>query len=155
MFIMCRDQYWPNQDLEEIFICSICCHSSLNSFFPGGILHLTTLCAWVEIQNQRWNVLLLEAGITTLLEDIGAKVEGPYINRLEDANQNGKIDRDSFDRIYGCSETWEETSFYLNYSDIDAFEDNDENNGECISLAILYLRTLQERKHRIHNRKSK
>jgi len=76
MFIMCRDQYWPNQDLEKLFIGSICCHPSSDSFFTGGMLHSTTLCDWVEIQIQRWNVLLLEVGMKTLLEDIRGRRKG-------------------------------------------------------------------------------
>jgi len=110
---MCRNQYWPNQDLEEIFIGSVCCHPFSDSFFPDGLFHPTTLgywmdipfgiegaeqaggvCGggqrrhpWVGVRNPRWNVLLLEAAMETFLEDIRAKREGPPIT-----NNNGTPD---------------------------------------------------------------
>jgi len=182
---MCRNQYWPNQDLEEIFIGSVCCHPFSDSFFPGGMFHPTTLGNWTEmpygikgaeqaggvcgggqrrhpwvgVRNPRWSVLLLEAAMETFLEDIRAKREGPlitnnndkYVNNdinndgkrpydnlcdgVEDTNQNGRIDGDNGDGIYGESETWEETSPNLKDSDGDTFSDKDEKDWEYNPLS--------------------
>jgi len=104
----------------------------------------------VGVRNPRWNVLLLEAAMETFLEDIRAKREGPPITNnndkysnnsenkpydnlcdgVEDANQNGRIDGDNGDGIYGESETWEETSPNLKDSDGDTFSDKDEKDWE-------------------------
>jgi len=54
---------------------------------------------------------------------------------VEDANQNGRIDGDNGDGIYGESETWEETSPNLKDSDGDTFSDKDEKDWEYNPLS--------------------
>jgi len=114
---MCRDQYWLNQDLEEIFIGSLCCHSSSDSFFPGGIFHPKTSDDLVEIQDPRWNVLLLEPEMKMLLDDIRAKREGPSIEKVEDVNQNGRVEGNNDNRIFGEIKSWAEKHLYSKDTD--------------------------------------